>query len=144
MSPPKSFVDEFEDIHTYSRKQAIADGVLVDMTQGKFGELLREAGNIQHTAMISTAFDRVIGVGQQASPDQDALDRWRDVLTAMKEAVQEAFRNLLTGMGIEIAPFTVRIGHGAKHGFVKMYVHCGQGDEDEPLPVLTIMLERED
>ena len=144
MNPPKSFVDEFEVIHTYSRKQAIADGVLVDMTQGKFGELLREAGNIQHTAMISTAFDRVIGVGQQTSPDQDALDRWRDVLTAMKEAILDALRNSPMSMGVERVPFTVRIRHGAKRGVVKMYVHCGAGDAADPMPVLTIMLEGED
>jgi hypothetical protein len=144
MSPPKSFFEEFEVIHTYSRKQAIADGVLVDMTQAKFGELLREAGCIQHAAMTSAAFDRVISLGQQTSIGQDAFDRWWNVLVVMKNAILDALHNSPMSMGVERVPFTVRIRQGAQQGIVKLYVHCGPGDEAEPLPVLTIMLEGED
>jgi hypothetical protein len=38
------FWDDAELIHSYTRRQAIADGVLVDMEQDELGQLRREAG----------------------------------------------------------------------------------------------------
>jgi hypothetical protein len=141
MNNDKSFFDTFEVIHTYTRKKGIDDGVLVDMTQDKFGELLRAAGFNRHMAMTATAFDQVIGDTDRLPEGQDIARRWWDVLNVMKVAITAAIRKTPSHR-VDSVPFQVKVWNGKRHDTVSLYVHCGPGDNAEP--VLTIMLEGED
>ena len=141
MSNEKSFFAMFEVVHTYTRKQAIADGVLVDMTIGKFGELLRAAGFNRHMTMTATGFAKVIGDKDQMPEGQDALGRWWDVLMLMRASITAAIHRD-PAKRVDRVPFQVRVWNGKNHETVSLYVHCGPGDKAEP--VLTIMLEGED
>jgi hypothetical protein len=134
-------IEPFEVIHVYTRKQAIADGVLVDMTQDKFGEALREAGFHRHTAMTATAFAEVIGDADSLPSGQDQVGRWWDVLTMMRFAIAAAIHKS-PSVRVDNVPFKVRVWNGTKHEAKSLYVNCGPGDNAEP--VLTIMLEGED
>ena len=141
MSNEKSFFAMFDVVHTYTRKQAIADGVLVDMTQDKFGELLRAAGFNRHTAMTATGFAKVIGGEEQMPEGQDALGRWWDVLMVMRAAIKERIHRD-PAKRVDHVPFQVKVWNGQNYETVSLYVNCGPGDNAEP--VLTIMLEGED
>ena len=132
---------EYDAVFTYTRKQAIADGVLVDMTQDKFGEALREAGFHRHTAMTATAFAEVIGDAEHLPPGQDQIGRWWDVLTVMRFAIGAAIRKS-PSVRVDNVLFKVLVWNGTKHESKSLYVNCGPGDNGEP--VLTIMLEGED
>ena len=124
-------------ISTYTRAQAIEDGVLVDMTQGDLGELLKEAGFRLHTAMTATAFAQAIGPigGVELPPGQDLKGRWWDVLMVLRYAVA---RNRKT----DRVHFQVSVWNGRRNEDVNLWALIGPGDDAQP--VLTIMLEGED
>src|SRR5262245_4121103 len=54
--------DDAEVISTYSRRQAIEDGVLVDLRQGELNDLINEAGFRWPIACTSTVFFECIDV----------------------------------------------------------------------------------
>jgi hypothetical protein len=116
-----------EVISTYSRTQAIEDGVLVDLTQGELGELVREAGIRYPLACTAAVYAK--GVTPAAKKmGNDIKGRMWDVLTMYKYAVR-----------------------GAKPGQQQIYIHlhcvvkrivpspvvikavCGPGDAAEPV-----------
>ena len=132
---------EYDAVFTYTRKQAITDGVLVDMTKDKFGTALHEAGFHRHTAMTATAFAEVIGDVDSLPSGQDQIGRWWDVLTVMRFAIGAAIRKS-PSVRVDNVPFKVLVWNGTKHEAKSLYVNCGPGDNAEP--VLTIMLEGED
>ena len=130
----------FEDaelIYRYTRKQAIEDGMLVDLMQPGIAELVREAGIKFPVAMTSTAYSECIMPASGVLPQgQDVNGRLWDVL-------------MLLRFGIKKLPpqedrvfFKVGVWDGAKHVEVKLWALCGPGDEGEP--VITVMLEGED
>ena len=126
--------EDWDVISTYTRAQAIEDGVLVDMTQGDLGETLREAGFRLHTAMTATAFHQVIGVGDLPA-GQDVRGRWWDLLMVLRHAVA-GNRNT------DRVHFRVSVWNGRKSEDVNLWAQIGPGDDGRP--VLTIMLEGED
>ena len=122
-------------IFSYTRKQAIEDGVLVDLTQGELGELLKEAGFKIHTAMTATAFaEAVAKEGEELPAGQDVKGRLWDVLFVLRMAIRK-----VSGDRVH---FEVSVFDGDNHNKVKLWAMVGPGDEAEP--VLTIMLEGED
>ena len=127
-------VEDFDLICTYTRKQAIEDGVLVDMTQGDLGETLREAGFRLHTAMTTTAFRQVIGVGDLPA-GQDVRGRWWDVLMVLRHAIAQNRKT-------DRVHFQVSVWNGQKNEDVNLWAMIGPGDDGQA--VLTIMLEGED
>ena len=125
---------DWDVISVYTRRQAIADGVLVDMTTGEPGELLREAGFRLHTAMTAGAFAAAIG-GHDLPAGQDVSGRWWDVLMVLRAAIRRS-------PGTDRVNFTVSVWDGTRHNDVRLWCHCGPGDAGEP--ALTIMLQGED
>ena len=148
------FWADAEVISTYTRKQAIEDGVLVDLMQDELGSLVREAGFLYPIAMTSTAFAEAIYdesgkdlpyaeaqakrlMGWSLLPEgQDIKGRLWDVLTVLRVAIKRQ-----TGPTTEI-PFAVKVWDGRKHKTVRLKSVCGPGDNMEP--VITIMLPNED
>lgn len=73
----------------YTRKQAIADGVLVDLMQGEFGELVKEAGFKDPMAMTATAFSKFVELTPAAErAGNDIKGRLFDVLVWLMHALR--------------------------------------------------------
>jgi len=128
----------FEDadvVHRYTRAQAIADGVLVDLMQAETAPLVREAGFKMPVAMTATAFgEAVCPIGGELPPGQDLTGRLWDVLMVLKAAVKASRKT-------DEVHFTVSVFDGQKSNPVQLWALCGLGDDLEP--VITIMLEGE-
>ncbi len=123
-------------IFSYTRKQAIEDGVLVDLTRPGYRRVLAMEGCKLHTAMTGTAFAATVGSPNERSTHAelwDTLCRLGRVLRAMRVASlslsERSDRVTFTAPGVDDKP-------------VSMWALCGPGDDGEP--VLTIMLEGED
>jgi hypothetical protein len=136
-------------IHTYTRAQAIADGVLVDVTDS---DEWREAGIRYPVCLTNGAFEATIsaggewiddgtGSGEQTlrlSGGQSFAGRLWDVLYLFKLACKAA------KPGGDCVWFAVRVdklGNG-KTEAVKLWARVGPGDT--AAPVVTIMLTTED
>ena len=119
--------DDAEVISVYSREQALADGVLVDVSP-----MAREAGfkvPVATTASLSALLD--------PSPDDAALGqsfegRLWDVLMVLRA-------NARAG---DTVHFDVIVASGGKQQRVTMKAVIGPGDNAEP--VITVMLPTED
>lgn len=125
-------------IHTYTRAQAIEDGVLIDVTPAA-----REAGFTVHAAMTRAAWTDTVEWTEAAESrrgftGQSEEGRLWDVLTLARYAAARA-----TG---PTAPFTVHrvpaTGRGRMPRAASLVVHIGPGDTTDP--VLTIMAPGED
>lgn len=118
-----------EVISSYSRAQAIEDGVLVDV-----GGTAKEAGFTMPIAITAAAWGMYVRV-----PDgiecQDEQGRLWDVLFMLRFAIKKG------GQGSELL-FTVCVNNDGEPKLVQLKSICGPGDDAEP--VITIMLPRED
>ena len=144
-------------IHSYTRAQAIADGVLVDLTaDGAMKLLCHEAGFKVPIAITATAYEKTILVGSTETPagrtfppGQDPKGRLWDVLMVLRLAIRTATRQgkppssgASAEAGTDRVHFQVSVWDGEKANIVRLWCHCGPGDNGEP--VLTLMLEGED
>ena len=112
-------------IYPYSRKQAIEDGVLVDLS---------EIDSIrQHWKYPFACTFAVWCIIQNAleKPGQDVPGICRDIATIAKLAIRG-------GRGTYLVPFRVNIGARSR----ELKLHIGPGDTLSP--VLTLMLPNED
>ena len=119
-------------IFTYTREQALADGVLVDVTQ-----MAREAGIRHPTALTAAAWAKYVGVPPDVA-GQDERGRLWDVLCCFRWAAAHCRRD------VNDILFKVAVQNRAAGSpeSVQFKAHCGPGDNAEP--VLTIMLPQED
>ena len=140
-----------EPIYSYSRAQAIADGVLVNLTTATDdqGQLLcPQAGFKVPVAMTRTAWAKTIEAGGTRKPSDDGevlelmggqslTGRLWDVLCALRTICRAA-------ESADRVHFQVLVDvHGNGHReLVRLWALCGPGDNAEP--VLTIMLQGED
>lgn len=114
-------------IHRYTRKQAIEDGFLIDVSK-----LAKEAGFSFPIAVTSGAWAACVQVPESVSGWQDETGRLWDILNLLRlRAKNEASHYL---------QFRVRDQNEPKGPpeTVTLVAHCGPGDSAEP--VLTIML----
>lgn len=149
---PEQNDDSFEKvIYSYTRAEAIADGVLVDISGPTFMfrpgvNILSEAGIKFPLAMTRAAFGRTVqDEDAPLPPAQDISGRLWDVLTMLKYAIRSSADG-------DLLFFTVRVWNWVylngkptkrvKHEDVKLKAVCGPGDTAEP--VITIMLPEED
>jgi len=71
--------DSAEVVFRYTRRMAIADGVLIDATEGEFAAVSREHFPDRHLAMTSAVFallERTVEIGDGA----DFAGLWHDIL----------------------------------------------------------------
>jgi hypothetical protein len=139
----------FEVISTYTRKQAIDDGTLVDLTaDAETKQLVQEAGIRLPIAMTATAFHATVLVGTTENESgefifpvgQSTAGRLWDVLMVLRYSIRAANRQGDT----DRVTFKVDVdtsGDG-KHTTVNLWCMVGPGDGGEA--VLTVMLEGED
>jgi hypothetical protein len=140
-----------EEIFRYTRAQAIAHGVLVDLTSATDdnGQLLcQQAGFKVPVAITRAAWAKTIEAGGAWKPHGDAeilelkggqslTSRLWDVLWMLREACDQ------TG-GTDRIHFQVlvEVNGDGRHETVRLWALCGPGDDAKP--VFTLMLEGED
>jgi len=138
-------------IFIYTRAQAIADGVLIDLTTAaddKSEWLCQQAGFKVPVAITRTAWAQTIGAGgtwrQEGDGEvlelkggQSLTGRLWDLLHMLRVASGKAANS-------DRVHFQVLVDvHGdGRHETVSLRAMCGPGDNAEP--VITIMLEGED
>ena len=118
-----------EPIAVYSRRQAIEDGVLVDLMQPETVGLVRKASFKFPVAMT------VAAIGEPLPEGQDIQGRLWDVLWMLACAIKSAGST-------DRVKFRVSVWNGRRREEVKLWASCGPGDDGEP--VVTMMLEGED
>ena len=120
-------------IFSYTRAEAIADGVLIDATA-----LAKEAGFRLPVALTSGVWAECVAVPAGVA-GQDETGRLWDVLTLLHFAIARQ-----KGDG-ERVDFAVHVRNDNRAGdppLVHLYALCGPGDDAEP--VVTVMLPSED
>jgi hypothetical protein len=123
-------------IYSYSRAQAIGDGVLVDVST-----MAREAGFTVPVAMTSAAWADFVQWSDQDSSrqtQQDETGRLWDVLWMSHLAARRA-------QGGTVAVQFYRVPRGGKARMPrKTTLHMSIGPGDEAEPVITLMVPGED
>jgi hypothetical protein len=114
-----------EVISSYSRAQALEDGVLVDVT-----ETAREAGIKYPVALTRAVFEKCVALPKRYRGLEDERGRLWDVLSMFRFA---AHRNDADTLHYQLI---------VSRRTVTLKAVCGPGDTPEP--VITIMLPEED
>ena len=116
-------------IYSYSREQAIADGVLVDVSK-----TAREAGFLWPFAMTAEVWSLIEQIPKKYSHEDIAGRLW-DVLMVARASIRrpQAQQNVI---------FFDVILHHDRGNKVRLKLHCGPADRGEP--VLTLMLPEQD
>jgi hypothetical protein len=131
--------DDAEIISTYSRRQAIEDGVLVDLRQGELNDLINDAGFRWPIACTSTVFFACIDltpVARQAG--NDIGGRLWDILQVMRHAVRKNGSEPTTELFFDVLVVRDR----TKPTLTKLKVVAGPDDDGRPC--LTVMFPDED
>ena len=123
-----------EPIHTYSRAEALEDGVLVDVTQAA-----SEAGFVFPVAITAGVWADVNDIPEAKQGIQDVDGRLWDLLfSAAQRCKKSSGKRSDEEDGL---PFDLIMHIGAAP-YYHAKVHLGPGDEMEP--VITIMKPNED
>ena len=140
-NPSNKRVDESpfgEVIYTYTRSQALADGVLVDA-----GALAREAGFVLPVALTVAVWDDCVAWTEHSSRkqiQQDESGRLWDVLVMAVHAVRtQAGAGASQQFRLHRVP---RDGRSVQAAPIQLKLVIGPGDDGEP--VVTILLPQED
>jgi hypothetical protein len=141
---PRAMDDLFGPvISTYTRRQAIEDGILVQLSgegyegDGWIPDMVAEAGFRFPLAMTIASFsDCVLLSPAAAAAGQDLQGRLWDVLWMLKHAINRSRSN-------EVISFTLHCSKKrAQPEPVTLQAVCGPGDDGAP--VITIMYPHED
>jgi hypothetical protein len=138
-----------ELIYSYSRAQAIEDGVLVDLNDPSFTfrpglNICAEAGIKYPIAMTVAAYSATVSEpGTPLPPGQDISGRLWDVLTMFKVAAKQGGEEIRFPVSVVnwVSVDGERINR-TKRETVILKAICGPGDSAEP--VITVLLSDED
>ena len=120
-------------IYAYTRAQAVADGVQVDVTK-----TAKEAGISFPVFLTRTVFDAYVAVPEGVQGQDEAGRLW-DVCWMLRFAI---LRSRSHGDRVPVALYFRNDNHRAK--LVKLIAQCGPLDMDKPEPAITVMLPEED
>lgn len=119
-------------VYAYTRKQAIEDGVLIDVS-----ETAKEMGFVHPVAVTSTVWNTYIVPPHELTVWQDIAGRTWDMLWMLKTTIKKGRDS---GPRVE---FNVIFHMGDRDAtVVRFRAHCGPGDDCKP--VMTIMMPDED
>jgi hypothetical protein len=124
--------DEFDIVFAYTRAQAIADGVLIDVS-----DTAKEAGFVYPVALTSTVWAECVEVPEGVEGQDEAGRLW-DVLNMLRFAIKRS------GPGSELR-FSLHVRNTNDEGeppLVELKAVCGPNDDASPC--LTVMLPDED
>lgn len=119
-------------VSTYLRKQAIEDGVLVDVT-----DTAKEAGFVYPVALTRAVWERYVKVPDAVSFSQDEAGRLWDILWMLRAQIARG------NGGRELRFELVVQNEPGKAKPVTLKAVCGPGDNAAE-PVITVMLPEED
>lgn len=120
-------------IYSYSRAQALEDGIQVDVSQ-----TAREAGIRFPTFITRGVFDRCVAVPKGVE-GQDESGRLWDVLWMLRATIVQS-----KGNGDRL-PFQLYVRNtNGRPKLTTLFASCGPLDIDKPEPAITVMLAGED
>lgn len=122
-----------EVIYAYTRKQAIADGMQVDVTA-----TAQEAGIKFPVFITRGVFETYVAVPEGVT-GQDESGRLFDIVWMLRFAILRARPGV---QQIPVALYVRNDNRAAK--LIKLIATCGALDMDDPRPTITIMLPTED
>ena len=122
-----------EIIYSYTRKQAVADGVQVEVTA-----TAKEAGIKFPVFITRGVFDAYVAVPPNVT-GQDEGGRLWDIVWMLRFAIQ---RSRPGSDRIPVALYVRNDNRAAK--LIKLIATCGALDIDDPQPAITILLPDED
>jgi hypothetical protein len=137
MDAMKNGIDKQSDdweviIHTYSRRQAVEDGVLVDVS-----EIASEAGFCFPVALTQAVWNECVSVPAGRGIDwQSEEGRLWDILWMLRCQIARSH-----GGGQELR-FTVLVNNGDGPKPTELKAHCGPNDD--LTPCITVLLPHED
>jgi hypothetical protein len=120
-------------IYSYTRAQAVADGVQVEVTK-----TAQEAGIRFPVFLTRAVYDAYVAVPPGATGQDEAGRLW-DVVWLTRFAILRA------RPGVDRVPVALYVrndNHRAK--LVKLIATCGPLDIDDPAPAITVMMSDED
>ena len=120
-------------VYSYSRAQAVADGVQVEVTK-----TAQEAGIRFPVFLTRTVFDAYVAVPPN-STGQDEAGRLWDILWMLRFAIQR------TSRGVQRLPFALYVRNDNRAAkLIKLIAMAGPLDIDDPSPAITVMMPDED
>jgi hypothetical protein len=120
-------------VYSYTRAQAVADGVQVEVTK-----TAQEAGIRFPVFLTRTVFDAYVAVPPDVSGQDEAGRLW-DVIWMLRFAIQRTKR------GVERLPFALYVRNDNRAAkLVKLVAVAGPLDIDDPAPAITVMMPDED
>jgi len=129
----QSGTDFGEVIYSYTRAQAVADGVQVEVTK-----TAQEAGIRFPVFLTRTVFDAYVAVPPNVSGQDEAGRLW-DVVWMLRFAIQR------TKSGVERLPFALYVRNDNRTDkLIKLIAVAGPLDIDDPAPAITVMMPDED
>lgn len=127
--------EQWEIIHSYTREQAIADGVLIDVTK-----TAREIGFAVPVALTSAVHEGCVVWDEDDPRPQDEAGRLWDVLwMAINAARRNADGHRVDFDVLRLPRFSPKVTRPQR---VSLAMEVGPGDNGEP--VMTIMMPDED
>ena len=120
-------------IFAYTRKQAVADGVQVDVTK-----TAQEAGIKFPMFLTRAVFDAYVAVPPDVTAQDEAGRLW-DVVWMTR------FGILRARPGVDRVPVALYVRNDNRRAkLVKLIAQCGPMDIDDPAPAITVMMPDED
>jgi len=120
-------------IFAYSRAQAVADGVQVEVSK-----IATEAGIRFPVFLTRAVFDAYVTVPRGVEAQDEAGRLW-DILWMLRIAIRRA------QPGQSRLPFALYIRNDNRHAkLVKLVAVCGPTDIGNPAPAITVMMPDED
>jgi hypothetical protein len=122
-----------EIIYSYTRSQAVADGVQVEVTK-----TAQEAGIRFPVFLTRTVYDAYVTVPPNVTGQDEAGRLW-DVLTLLRHAIRQS------QPGQSRLPFALYVRNDNRAPrLIKLVAMCGPLDIDDPQPAITVMMPDED
>ena len=122
-----------EVIYSYTRAQAVADGVQVDVSK-----VAAEAGIRFPVFLTRTVFDSFVTVPEGVTGQDEAGRLW-DIVWMLRFGIIRARPGVDR---IPVAMYVRNDNHAAR--LVKLIATCGALDIDDPQPAITVMMPDED
>lgn len=120
-------------VYSYTRKQAVADGVQVEVSK-----VAAEAGIRFPVFLTRTVFDAYVAVPPGVTAQDEAGRLW-DIVWMLHFAIRKSASHS------NRMPFALYVRNdNRKPRLVKLIATCGPLDIDDPQPAITVMMPDED
>ena len=129
----QSGTDFGEVVYAYTRAQAVADGVQVEVSK-----VAAEAGIRFPVFLTRTVYDAYVTVPPDVSGQDEAGRLW-DIVWMLRFAIQR------TSRGAQRLPFALYVRNDNRAAkLIKLIAVAGPLDIDDPKPAITVMMPDED